>query len=303
LEIWQNNNEKAFSGETIQNEVKFKVGEDEKFIYNIISPIKRKEIITGILGVNIDITSRKKAEKELNKLNQLKTEIINRTSHELRTPLVSIKGFTELILTCFKDKLNKEIYSIIERIEVGCSRLEELINDIIIATELKSDLLRLEKVKYNISELISACVDRLRKYINQRDHQITLNLNPNLIINIEKKTMKKALYNIISNAIKYTPPNGKIDIESKFIENKMIISFKDNGIGFSEDEKNKIFKRFGKIERYGQGMDILDEGSGFGLYITKKIIELHSGNIWRESEGRMKGTTFFISLPISEDLN
>ncbi len=71
-------------------------------------------------------------------------------------------------------------------------------------------------------------------------------------------------------------------------------------MGFTYEEKDRIFKQFGKIERYGQGIDILSGGSGLGLYISKKIIELHGGKIWMESEGRNKGSTFYFSLPLIE---
>ncbi|MFX0082717.1 MAG: ATP-binding protein [Candidatus Hodarchaeota archaeon] len=81
----------------------------------------------------------------------------------------------------------------------------------------------------------------------------------------------------------------------------MVISIKENGIGFIEEEKSRIFKQFGKIERYGQGLDIIAEGSGFGLFISKKIIELHGGDIWVESEGRNKASTFYFSLPIIQN--
>jgi signal transduction histidine kinase len=73
---------------------------------------------------------------------------------------------------------------------------------------------------------------------------------------------------------------------------------KDNGIGFSEKEKTRIFKQFGKIKRYGQGLDVIPEGSGFGLFISKKIGELHGGDIWVESEGRNMGSTFYFSLSL-----
>jgi len=79
---------------------------------------------------------------------------------------------------------------------------------------------------------------------------------------------------------------------------KIFISVKDSGIGFTEEEKGQLFKRFGKIERFGQGYDVVTEGSGLGLYISKKIIELHGGDVWAESEGRNKGSTFYFSLPI-----
>ena len=80
--------------------------------------------------------------------------------------------------------------------------------------------------------------------------------------------------------------------------NNSKISIKDSGIGFSVEEKQRVFKRFGKIERYGQGYNVVSEGSGLGLYISRKILELHGGEIWVESEGRGKGSTFYFSLPI-----
>jgi len=100
--------------------------------------------------------------------------------------------------------------------------------------------------------------------------------------------------------LSYTPPNGTIEIRSEIQKNSIIISVKDNGLGFTEEEKGRIFKQFGKIERYGQGLDIVSGGSGLGLYISKKIIELYGGKIWVESEGSKKGSTFYFSLPLIE---
>ena len=106
--------------------------------------------------------------------------------------------------------------------------------------------------------------------------------------------------NILVNGIKYTPPEGKIRVQSEINEkdNIYIIAVEDNGIGLTEKEKDLIFKPFGKIERYGKGWDVDIEGSGLGLYISKKIIKLHGGKIWVESEGRDKGCIFYFSLPI-----
>ena len=85
------------------------------------------------------------------------------------------------------------------------------------------------------------------------------------------------------------------------IINEYIISIEDNGIGLSELDREKIFKKFGKIERYGKGLDVVSEGSGLGLYISKGIIELHDGRIWVESKGNENGSTFYFSLPIITD--
>lgn len=90
----------------------------------------------------------------------------------------------------------------------------------------------------------------------------------------------------------------KIEIQSKIQNNFVTTSIKDNGIGFTDGEKSQVFKRFGKIERYGQGLDVISEGTGLGLFISKKIIELHGGDIWVESDGRNRGSTFYFSLPI-----
>ena len=104
--------------------------------------------------------------------------------------------------------------------------------------------------------------------------------------------------NLIINAIKYTPTNGRITIKTEIQNNSYLVSIQDTGIGLTDLEKTKIFKRFGKIERYGQGLDVVSEGSGLGLYISKKIIELHGGDIWVESLGRDQGSIFYFSLPI-----
>ncbi len=80
----------------------------------------------------------------------------------------------------------------------------------------------------------------------------------------------------------------------------MVISVRDNGIGFTDEQKKKIFQQFGKIERYGQGFDLGIDGTGLGLYISKRIVESHGGEIWMKSEGKSKGSTFYFTLPIAK---
>ncbi len=118
---------------------------------------------------------------------------------------------------------------------------------------------------------------------------------------VDKDRIQEVLTNLISNAIKYTPKNGIIKLESKTTEGYFVSMIEDNGIGFTAEEKKNIFTQFGKIERYGQGFDVVSEGSGLGLYIAKKILTQHNGSIWLESEGRNKGTTFFFSLPFVKE--
>ncbi len=130
--------------------------------------------------------------------------------------------------------------------------------------------------------------------INQ---SIKLDIHNELYANIEKEEIHDVLSNLLTNAINYTLPMGKIEIKTELKEESVIVSIKDNGIGFTEQQKIKIFQQFGKIERYGQGLDLGIGGTGLGLYISKRIVESHGGRIWMESEGKNKGASFYFTLP------
>lgn len=244
-----------------------------------------------------DIENRKKAERELKRLNKLKSDLLKRTSHELKTPLVSIKGFTNLLVELYRSELNTEILSIIDEIKNGCSRLEDLIEDIIKTSELESEKKELVKSETNLTKLIKDGLEELKGFIRLRKHTIKVDLEPNMIVNCEKERIRDVFSNLLTNAIKYTPPNGLIVIESRIESDSLTVSIKDTGIGLTKNEIDSIFTQFGKIERYGQGYDVISEGSGLGLYVSKKIIEMHNGKIWVESEGRNKGSTFYFTLP------
>ena len=189
----------------------------------------------------------------------------------------------------------------IQEIKQGCIRLETLIGDILKTAELESGRTELKRSEEDLSFLIKFCVNELKGFSKLRNHTITLDINEKLTAYCEKEQIHQVVSNILSNAIKYTLPNGQIHIQSRNEDDLIIISVKDNGIGFTEEEKDKIFQQFGKIERYGQGFDIISEGTGLGLYICKKIIEMHGGKIWVDSPGRNKGSTFSFSLPIIKD--
>jgi len=114
--------------------------------------------------------------------------------------------------------------------------------------------------------------------------------------------VKEEIYDVIShliiNAIKYTQPNGIIKVFSEIEDDFYVISVEDSGIGITIEESKQLFRKFGKIERYGQKWDVGIDGIGIGLYNSKKIIELHGGTMWAESRGRNKGAKFSFTLPI-----
>lgn len=253
--------------------------------------------VIGILVSYEDITFRKKTEEELIKLNNLKSELLTRASHELNTPLMTIKGFTDLLLLKYEPRLQDEELFLIKEIKKGSSRLERLIKDILKTAYLETGLIELKKSKNDLSTIITDYAKNIKKFADSRNHIIKLNLHDSMITYFDKEQIKDLLANIITNAIKYTPPNGIIEIKSEKQMNLFIISIEDNGIGFIDEEINKLFKRFGKIERFGRGYDVITEGSGLGLYTAKRIIELHGGEMWVKSDGMNQGSTFYFSLP------
>lgn len=233
----------------------------------------------------------------LNEINKLKTELLSRTSHELKTPLISIKGFTDLLLTLHKSKFDNEVITVLEEIKDGSKRLEKIINLLLQSSKLDQGQLQLNITKEDLNFLIKYSVKELQGLAKLRKQALSFTLHDKLEAEFDKERIHEVISNLLINAIKYTPPGGNITVKSDIEDNFYIISVKDDGIGLTEEEKGQLFKQFGKIERYGQGWDVEIEGTGLGLYISKKIIELHGGKIWVESEGRNKGSTFYFSIP------
>ncbi|TES96379.1 MAG: PAS domain-containing sensor histidine kinase [Promethearchaeota archaeon] len=269
----------------------------DQFSKNIVYKGESAELITII-----DITEKKRAEEELMKLNNLKSELFVRTSHELKTPLVSIKGFSDLLLTVHRSKLDDYSISKITAIKNGADRLQKLIGDILKAAELESGYTKIKLKNDNLSNIIHICLREVQGFADLRNHELKINVQPKLITDFEEEQIHKVVSNLLNNAIKYTPPNGKIEIRSEIRDNLIITSIKDNGIGFTSEERQKIFKQFGKIEHYGQNLEVVPDGTGLGLFISRKIVELHGGEIWVESEGRNQGSAFYFTLPITQSL-
>jgi signal transduction histidine kinase len=261
----------------------------------IITPVKDTDYV-NIYGM--EITERKLAEQKLKEINKLKSEFLRRASHELKTPLVSIKGNADLLLNIHSDKLDSDSMLIIDEILEGCVRLENLIKDLLEASKLESEQIQLKITEEDLSFLIRFCVREINGLSNSRNHTISLEIHDKIFAKFAKEEIHDVITNLLTNAIKYMTPGGMIYIKTIIEEDVVVVSVKDNGIGFTDDEKQNIFQQFGKIERYGKGMEVISEGTGLGLYISKRIVELHGGKIWMESKGRKKGSTFYFSLPI-----
>ncbi|MHA1489104.1 MAG: sensor histidine kinase [Promethearchaeota archaeon] len=255
----------------------------------------------------LDITERRKAEflvkeeiKKLKELDKLRKDLISRVSHEIKTPLASISGGAELILSVFKNEINNDVLELIELIERGGKRLNYLVDNLLDISRIEYDKLKLEKHVYDLGEIVRECSSEMMYLIKKRELILNLDLLDGLYLEIDKIRIEHVIMNLLSNAIKNTAPHGKITIHLQKIENWAEISITDTGIGLTENERDFLFTRFGKIERYGQGLEGIDiQGSGLGLFISKEIVDLHRGEIRAESAGRWKGSTFVVKLPIN----
>ncbi|MFX0035662.1 MAG: PAS domain S-box protein [Candidatus Hermodarchaeota archaeon] len=253
-----------------------------------------------------EITEQKKADflikrelEILKELDQIRKDLVSRVSHELKTPLFTVCAAAELLLDLYIDRFKDEEKELIQMIEKGGNRLKYLVDNLLDVTRIEYRKFELDKNSNDIGQIIRECSREMNHLLKKRNLTLELNLKDEVILNVDKVRIEQVLLNLISNAIKNTPPKGKINI--KLIENKKWaeISINDTGIGLTEEEMEKLFTRFGKIERYGEGLEYIDiQGTGLGLYISKEIMDLHGGQIWAESAGRNRGCTFTIKLPI-----
>ncbi len=259
-----------------------------------------------IQAVLNDITERKRAnlliEEEilkLKELDQIRKDLISRVSHELKTPLVSVCGASELLLELFKNELKTDIIELIEMIEKGGTRLKHLVDNLLDITRIEYNKFELKRDIVNLSEIIKDCAKEMRYLIKMRKLELVFNIPDELHVEIDKIRMEQVILNLLSNAIKNTPPNGKIIMKLYKKGDWAEFAISDTGIGLTREEMDRLFTRFGKIERYGEGLEYIDiQGSGLGLYISKEILDLHEGQIRAESAGRDKGCTFTIKIPI-----
>ncbi|MHA1269133.1 MAG: PAS domain-containing sensor histidine kinase [Candidatus Helarchaeota archaeon] len=268
--------------------------------------------LSGFIVVLRDINERKKLEKKLEKyhleleeknkklmeLDKLKSDFLSNASHELRTPLVSIKGFTELLLKGKSGDLNPQQLQDLKIIQRNTERIIHLVDDLLDVSKLESNRLIMNKCECNLTKIITESINELQYHINTRKHNIILNLpKDEIVILADNDKIHQVIINLLDNAIKYTPVKGEIQIFLDENPNAVHFYIKDNGIGMTEDEINKIFKRFGKIYMPDR-IDIVNpSGTGLGLFICKGIIEKHNGKIWAYSKGRNKGSEFHFIIP------
>ncbi len=256
-----------------------------------------------IFGVIRDISERKRVDemkkkeiKKLREIDKIKSDLVRRISHELNTPLISIFSGAQYLLNYQSGELSDNTRNIIKIIFSGGNRLKDMVDNLTIAYDIESESIIMDFKRENVIPIIRNCIDNIILDAEKRSIFLNVELLDNLYLNIDKLNFTRAIINILSNAVKNTPANGNIFIKTFEHHNYVDIIIKDTGVGLTKKEIPLLFEKFGKIERYGKGLDVDIEGPGLGLYISKEIVKLHNGDIMVKSKGRNKGSTFTIRL-------
>lgn len=257
---------------------------------NIASPILNEQgEISMWVGSTTNIQSLKEEE-------QRKSDFVSMLSHELKTPVTSIKGHVQLLLrllareadTEFLGKLNSSL----SRIDVLLLQLTGLIGDMLDLSRIDAGRLDLKKESFFIDALVTEVVEDFR--LSHQNYFFHLNVEAGIEIIADRDRISQVLINLIANAIKYSPSSDVVDIAVALVEDEVLVSIKDYGIGIEEKDQKKVFERFfrveGRNEKYYSGF-------GIGLFLVHNIVSRHGGRISVESQ-RNKGSVFTVHLPV-----
>lgn len=222
--------------------------------------------------------------------SRAKSEFIANMSHEIKTPLNIIIGFSE-ILSDSQIEPRKQI-EYLKNINKSGKHLLNLTNDIISISKIESGNFKLNYENFSSEQIIWDVVESIKLIAKDKDIYIEMDTE-NISINADKKMLTQVLYNLIINAIKFTPEGGNIKIKSGLDNDNLIVSIIDNGIGINQIDQKIIFEKFKQVD---SSVERMQQGAGLGLAITKKLIELHNGSIHLESSAD-KGSRFWFVLP------
>jgi PAS domain S-box-containing protein len=270
-------------------------------------PIKDEDgRITGILKTGLDITAHRRSEEKLiqakleaEKANSAKSEFLANVSHELRTPLNSIIGFSDILLEKVFGELNEKQFRYVNNISTSGKNLLSLINDILDLSKVEAGKMELHYSEFSVNSIFEEVKTVFSPLIQVKSLEVTFNVESgSTMLEADRGRLIQILYNLVSNAIKFTPNGGKVSIYYKESGNRALISVIDTGIGISAEDQVKLFQPFTQLDASSTKQYC---GTGLGLALVKKIVNLHQGDIWVESDPG-KGSNFTFSLPLRKPL-
>ncbi len=236
-----------------------------------------------------------KQNVELQVADVAKDEFVGTVSHELRTPLTSIRGFVELMLDESGDPLTEQQRGFLATVQRGSNRLERLVNDLLLTAQLQAGHLDVQKTHADLMQIVRESVESARAQASIKALQLTLvSSSASVQVEADGVRLAQAVDNVISNAIKFTPEGGSVEVALAQDEDRVSLTVTDTGMGMTAADVERLFEPFFRTDSAGE-----IQGTGLGLPIVKAIIEAHDGVISVVSEPNV-GTSFTISLPLAE---
>lgn len=257
--------------------------------------------VKSLQGIIVDIDERKEAEKALieakmiaEAANETKSQFLANMSHELRTPLNSIIGFSDILIDGVLGELNDKQNRYANNIANSGKHLLEIINEILDLSKVEAGKMELSPEKFEMWELLKELNNTIEPFATKKNIEMSLVLPEESVkLYADRIKVKQVLYNLLSNAVKFTPNDGKVGVEVHAKSRMAIITVFDTGIGISRDDISKLFQPFKQLDSTTSRKY---EGTGLGLALVKKFVEMHGGKIWVESEPE-KGSRFTFTIP------
>jgi signal transduction histidine kinase len=232
--------------------------------------------------------------RQLEVASQHKSEFLANMSHELRTPLNAIIGFSEVLSERMFGELNEKQEEYLKDIYASGQHLLSLINDILDLSKIEAGKMDLEVSDFDLPATIDNALMLVRERAARRDIELQRAVDERLgQIQGDERKIRQVLLNLLSNAIKFTPQGGRIDVRAKRVNGFIEVSVSDTGVGIAPGDQDAVFEEFRQVGTAAKKV----EGTGLGLALSRKFIELHGGKIWVRSEVG-KGSTFTFTVPV-----